>query len=88
MQEFQRSLTNNEIIEEFDRHIFECIIDKVIVGEKKENGEIDPYKLKFVYKTGMKEEVALSQPFSFENSYSHTDNEYDTIYLHGEFPEY
>jgi len=38
---------------EFDRHIFESLIDKVIVGGDNEDGEVDPYKLTFIYKTGL-----------------------------------
>lgn len=33
------------------------IIDKVIVGEIDENGDVDPYKLTFVYKTGFKDDL-------------------------------
>jgi len=84
LSEFQKVLSNHEVLKEFDRHVFECIIDRVIVGERKENGEIDPYKLKFIYKTGMENEVALSQPFSFDNTCSYTVDECDTICLQGE----
>ena len=31
---------------------FESIIEKVIVGGYDENGEKDPYKITFIYKTG------------------------------------
>mgnify|MGYP000647597784 CR=1 FL=1 len=37
-------------MEEFDRGIFESIIEKVIVGGYDENGEKDPYKITFIYK--------------------------------------
>ena len=39
-------------MEEFDRGIFESIIEKVIVGGYDENGEKDPYKITVIYKTG------------------------------------
>ena len=82
--EFQKVLSNNEVLQAFDRHVFECIIDRVEVGVIKENGDLDPYKLKFIFKTGMeKDEVAMVQPFSFANEYSHTSDEYGTICLHG-----
>lgn len=84
LSEFQKVLSNHEVLKEFDRHVFECIIDRVVVGEKKDNGEIDPYKLKFIYKTGMENEVALSQPFSFDNPCSHTIDECGTICLQGD----
>ncbi len=83
--EFQKVLSNHELLKNFDRHVFECIIDRVVVGEKKDNGEIDPYKLKFIYKTGMeREEVAIKQPFSFANPCSHTVDECGTICLQGD----
>ncbi len=63
-------------------------MDKVIVGEKKENGEVDPYNLKFVYKTGMENEVAAKQPFSFGNSYSQTVDEYGKLCSDGEDDTY
>ena len=82
--EFQKVLSNNEVLKEFDRHVFECIVDHIEVGEKQENGVINPYHLKFIYKTGVENEVALSQPFSFANSCSHAVDDYGTICLHDE----
>jgi len=32
--------------------VFESIVEKVIIGESDENGNANPYKLTFVYKTG------------------------------------
>ena len=62
--------------------MFESVIDRVIVGEKTEDGTINPYKLRFIFKTGHeKEEVAGEQPFSFADSCFHTDNEYDILSL-------
>jgi len=85
LSEFQKMISKQEVLKKFDRHVFESITDKIIVGEKGENGEINPYKLKIIFKTGYeKDEVAKSQPFSFENSYSHTDHECDIISLHGD----
>ncbi len=40
------------ILEEFDRYIFESIVEKVIVGGYDEEGRKDPAKLIFIYKTG------------------------------------
>ena len=34
----------------FDRHIFESIVEKVIVGGYDSNGNKDPYMIVFVYK--------------------------------------
>ena len=55
--DFKKALSQNEVLEEFDRGIFESIIEKVIVGGYDENGEKDPYKITFIYKTGFKNEI-------------------------------
>lgn len=49
---FRKVLENNEILKTFDRCVFESIVEKVIIGEIDENGNANPYKLTFVYKTG------------------------------------
>lgn len=50
MEELRRALQNEEILDEFDRLVFESIVDKVIVGERNKDGSVDPYKLIFVLK--------------------------------------
>lgn len=57
LDDFKKALLKNQILEEFDREIFESIIEKVIVGGYNENGESDPYKIIFIYKTGFKDEI-------------------------------
>lgn len=85
LSEFQKVISSKEVLKKFDRHVFESIIDRVIVGEKAENGEINPYKLKFIFKTGYeKDEVASEQPFSFANLCSDTNNDCDIISLQGD----
>ena len=56
-QILEKHCQKNQILEEFDRGIFESIIEKVIVGGYDENGEKDPYKIIFIYKTGFKNEI-------------------------------
>lgn len=48
---------NNPILEEFDRVVFESIVEKAIVGGFDENGNKDPYKITFIYKTGIQDEI-------------------------------
>lgn len=50
MKTIREKLKNAEICDEFDRLVFESIVEKVIVGENAEDGTIDPYKLTFVLK--------------------------------------
>ena len=37
-------------LDEFDRVVFESIVEKVVVGDMEEDGTADPYKLTFVLK--------------------------------------
>lgn len=55
--DFKKALSQNEVLEEFDRGIFESIIEKVIIGGYDEKGNRDPYKITFIYKTGHKSEI-------------------------------
>ena len=57
VSDFKKALSENEVLEEFDRGIFESIIEKVIVGGFDEDGNKDPYKITFIYKTGLKNEI-------------------------------
>ena len=50
MKTIREKLKNAEMCDEFDRLVFESIVEKVIVGEIAEDGTIDPYKLTFVLK--------------------------------------
>lgn len=50
MAELRKTLENEEILDEFDRVVFESIIDRVIVGGYDEDGTPDPYRLTFVLK--------------------------------------
>lgn len=59
--EFKVLLSENQVLEEFDRGIFESVIEKVIVGGYDEEGKKDPYKLTFIYKTGFKNEIEHSK---------------------------
>lgn len=36
----------------FDKDVFECLIDKVVIGETLEDGTIKPYTIRFICKHG------------------------------------
>lgn len=55
--EFRRTLEENEVLDTFDRYVFESIVEKVIVGGYDEDGNKDPFMLTFIYKTGFKNSV-------------------------------
>lgn len=57
LDEFRKLLGKNRIIDEFDRAVFESIVDHVIIGGYDENGNKDPEMISFVYKTGFKDVV-------------------------------
>lgn len=40
------------MLTEFDRAVFESIVEKIIVGGVNSNGEIDPAMLTIIFKTG------------------------------------
>lgn len=61
INEFRRILSKNEVIEEFDRKVFETIVEKVVIGGYNEEREKDPYKITFIYKTGFKDEIKNSK---------------------------
>lgn len=42
-------------MKEFDRQVFESIVDYVIVGGYDEQGNADPSRITFVYKTGFED---------------------------------
>lgn len=85
LSDFQKIISKGEVLQKFDRHVFESITDRIIVGEKGENGEINPYKLKIIFKTGYeRDEVASEQPFSFGNSCSNTHNDCGIISPQGD----
>ena len=48
-------LTDAPVLKEFDRNVFESIIEKVIVGGYDEAGNADPSMITFVYKTGFED---------------------------------
>lgn len=63
IHEFRKTLSDNQVLQEFDRDIFESIIEKVIVGGEDEEGNKDPYMLTFIYKTGFKQSGTLNSNF-------------------------
>lgn len=50
MASLKKALADGDILDEFDRVVFESIVEKVIVGEINEDGTVDPFKLIFVMK--------------------------------------
>ena len=50
MASLKKALSDGDILDEFDRVVFESIVEKVIVGETNDDGTVDLFKLTFVMK--------------------------------------
>ena len=50
MREIRTCIAEADMLDKFDRVVFESIVEKVIVGDVNEDGSVDPYKLTFVLK--------------------------------------
>lgn len=50
MSALHETLESEQVLDEFDRVVFESIIEKVLVGGFDEEGKADPYKLTFLLK--------------------------------------
>ena len=60
--EFKAILEQNEVMNEFDPAVFESMIEKIIIGEVDEQGNKNPYKITFVFKTGYTSEAGAPPP--------------------------
>lgn len=52
LNKFKSLFKNIDIIPKFDKDVFDCLIDKVIIGETQENGVINPYTIRFICRNG------------------------------------
>lgn len=53
LPEIRKVLANNQTIEAFDRKVFESIVSKVIVGGFDADGNVCPYNVTFILKSGL-----------------------------------
>lgn len=54
MEEVKNLLKSHDIITEFDREVFDILVDKVIIGEIDEEGNKNPYVISFILKGSKK----------------------------------
>ena len=66
MWEIRTCISEADMLDKFDRVVFESIVEKVIVGDISEDGTIDPYKLTFVLK-GMEDRVVSDAKNRYKN---------------------
>ena len=50
LEDFKKIISIKNGTDEFDREIFEMLVDKVIIGGYDEQGNPDPYAIKFRFK--------------------------------------
>jgi DNA invertase Pin-like site-specific DNA recombinase len=62
LSEFKVVLEQNEAMHEFDPAVFENMIEKIIIGEVDEQGNKNPYKITFVFKTGYTSDADAPPP--------------------------
>lgn len=53
IREFRKNLNSGELLENFDRVVFESVVERIIIGGYNDEGVEDPLKITFVYKTGI-----------------------------------
>jgi len=91
VEDFRKVLEHNKIIDEFDRFIFESIIEKVVVGGVDNDGKKDPSMLTFIYRTGFvnsidggthKPERKVKEKSNADKLCSNTSNEATNLYSH------
>lgn len=86
-------ITEENMLDKFDRVVFNSIVEKVIVGDISEDGTIDPYKLTFVLK-GMKDRIVSDAKNRYKNlkkTQTHIDrnnHSFRYVYLNRKFLGY
>lgn len=61
LADFKKALDENKVLTEFDRAVFESVVDHVLIGGYDEDGNKDPEMISFVYKTGFKNSLDSSK---------------------------
>lgn len=51
--DFRKELSDVNKIKQFDRTVFEALIEKVIIGGYTDNDNYDPFKITFIFKSGL-----------------------------------
>lgn len=57
IEDLKETLSKSRVFEKFDREVFESVVEKVIIGGYNKEGDKDPYKITFIYKTGLKNDI-------------------------------
>ena len=57
MKAFREVYEKNEPLIEFDRHVFESVVEEIILGKVDEHGNKKSYFITFIFRTGFKMEA-------------------------------
>lgn len=66
MREIRTCIAEADMLDKFDRVVFESIVENVIVGDLNADGTVDPYKLTFVLK-GMDDRIVPDAKNRYKN---------------------
>ena len=72
LNKFKSLFKNIDIMPSFDKDVFECLIDKVIIGEIQEDGKINPYTIRFICKNGS--EINFKDELTATSNKQHSNN--------------
>lgn len=72
LNKFKSLFKNIDIMPKFDKDVFECLIDKVIIGEIQEDGKTNPYTIRFICKNGS--EINCKDEFTATSNKQHSNN--------------
>ena len=61
MQKIEKILNSKTSLKEFDKEIFENLVECIIVGAINEDGTKDPYAINFILKTGKEYKFNLEE---------------------------
>ena len=80
LNKFKTLFKDNDIMPEFDKDVFELMIEKVIIGEREKNGKANPRVITFILKSGneIKCEDNKNQQSSYEDSENYLQETSDT----------
>ena len=72
LNKFKSLFKDMEIMKNFDKDVFEYLIDKVIIGEQLEDGGINPYTIRFICENGT--EINCKDNFTATSDKQHSKN--------------
>ena len=61
LSQIEKILDEPKTIKEFDREIFDSLVEKIIIGEKDESNNINPNTIRFILKIGTKYKYEINE---------------------------